>query len=73
MNENLSDQVQKKLRKLYLKDMAQYLEQALAKAQKNQSGHLAFLADIVDVQMEARITSYNVCYTKLLRDIGPYP
>ena len=54
MNENLSDQVQKKLRKLYLKDMAQYLEQALAKAQKNQSGHLAFLADIVDKQMEAR-------------------
>lgn len=54
MNENLSDQVQKKLRKLYLKDMAQYLEQALAKAQKNQSGHLAFLADIVDVQMKAR-------------------
>lgn len=54
MNENLNDQVQKKLRKLYLKDMAQYLEQALAKAQKNQSGHLAFLADIVDRQMEAR-------------------
>ena len=54
MNENLNDQVQKKLRKLHLKDMAQYLEQALAKAQKNQSGHLAFLADIVDRQMEAR-------------------
>ena len=54
MNENLNDQVQKKLRKLYLKDMAQYLEQALAKAQQNQSGHLTFLADIVDKQMEAR-------------------
>lgn len=54
MNDNLSDQVQKKLRKLYLKDMAQYLEQALEKAQKNQSGHLAFLADIVDIQMRAR-------------------
>jgi len=54
MNKNLSDQIQKKLRKLYLTDMAQYLEQGLAKAQKNQSGHLAFLADIVDIQMKAR-------------------
>lgn len=55
MNETLTDQVQKKLRKLYLKDMAQYLEKALAKAQENQSGHIAFLADIVDRQIEARM------------------
>lgn len=54
MNDNLSDQVQKKLRKLYLKDMALYLDQALLKAQKNQSGYMAFLNDIVDTQITAR-------------------
>lgn len=54
MNENSSEQIQKKLRKLYLKDMAQYLDEALARAQENQSGYLSFLADIVDRQIKAR-------------------
>jgi len=54
MNQSLNEQVQSKLRKLYLKDMAEYLEEALDKAQKSQSGHIAFLADIVDCQIKAR-------------------
>ncbi len=51
MNDILGDQVQKKLRKLYLRDMAEYLEEAL-KTLKKQSGHLAFLADLVDRQLQ---------------------
>lgn len=54
MNETLNTQVQKKLRKLYLKDMAEYLEEALSRAQKDQSGHIAFLADLVERQLRAR-------------------
>ncbi len=54
MNDILGDQIQKKLRKLYLRDMAEYLEESLKNAQKKQSGHLAFLADLVDRQLEAR-------------------
>lgn len=56
MNETLTSKVQKKLRKLYLKDMAEHLEQALARAQKEQSGHIAFLADLVEYQLKARQT-----------------
>lgn len=54
MNDILGDQVQKKLRKLYLRDMAEYLEEALKNAQEEQSGHLAFLAALVERQLEAR-------------------
>lgn len=54
MTELLHEQVVKKLRKLYLRDMAEYLDQALAKARDEQAGHLAFLADILDRQITAR-------------------
>lgn len=54
MNDILIEQVKKNLRKLYLRDMAEYLDQALDKAQKEQSGHVAFLSDIVNRQIEAR-------------------
>ena len=54
MGQSLNEQLQNKLKKLYLKDMAEYLEQALDKAQKKQSGHIAFLVDLVDRQIEAR-------------------
>ena len=54
MNQSLNEQVQNNLKKLYLKDMAEYLDEALDKAQKNQSGHIAFLADMVDRQIKAR-------------------
>lgn len=54
MNDTLDIKVQKKLRTLYLKDMAEYLEQALSRAQKEKLGHLSFLADLVDRQLEAR-------------------
>ncbi len=54
MSELLSDQVKKKLRKLHLRDMAEYLDEALQKAQKEQLGHLAFISDIIDRQIKAR-------------------
>ncbi len=50
----LSERVQDYLRKLHLRDMAEYLEQSLDKAQKNKSGHLAFLADLLERQVQAR-------------------
>jgi DNA replication protein DnaC len=54
MSELLIDQVKKKLRQLYLRDMAEYLDKALEKAQKNQLGVLEFLNDITDRQIKAR-------------------
>ena len=54
MNQVLNDQIQDSLRKLYLKDMAEYLEQALDNAQKNESGYLTFLADLLECQIKAR-------------------
>jgi len=54
MSELLNDQVKKKLRKLHLRDMAEYLDEALQKAQKEQLGHLTFLSDIIDRQIKAR-------------------
>ncbi len=54
MNDTLISQVQKNLRKLYLKDMAEYMEEALTRAQKDQSGYIAFLADLVERQLKAR-------------------
>ena len=55
MTEVLNDQLKKKLRKLYLRDIAEYLDEALEKAQKQQLGYLPFLADIVDHQLKARM------------------
>ncbi len=55
MSEILSAQVKKQLRKLYLKDTAEYLDEALEKAQKKQLGHLSFLADLVGNQLKARM------------------
>lgn len=54
MSKILSDQVKKQLKQLYLRDTAEYLDEALEKAQKEQCGHLGFLADIVDRQLKAR-------------------
>jgi DNA replication protein DnaC len=54
MSELLNDQVKKKLRKLHLRDMAEYLDEALENAQKEQLGHLAFLSDMIDRQIKAR-------------------
>lgn len=54
MTELLHEQVIKKLHRLYLRDMAEYLDEALAKARDEQSGHLVFLADILDRQLAAR-------------------
>ena len=34
--------------------MAEYMEEALTRAQKDQSGHIAFLADLVERQLKAR-------------------
>lgn len=54
MTELLHEQVIKQLRRLYLRDMAEYLDEALVKAHDEQTGHLAFLADILDRQLAAR-------------------
>jgi len=54
MSELLFDQVKKKLRRLYLRDMAEYLDDALEYAQKNRLGFLEFLNDIADQQINGR-------------------
>lgn len=50
----LSEQIRRVLRKLHLRDMAEYLDEAVEKAQKQQDGHLGFLADLIDCQLKAR-------------------
>ena len=54
MNDILNERIKKTLRKLYLRDMAEYLDEALEKAKEQQSGHLGFLADLVDHQLAKR-------------------
>jgi len=52
MNQVLVEKVEQDLRQLRLKDMAQALEAALQKAHKQKQGHLQFLADLVQKQLE---------------------
>jgi DNA replication protein DnaC len=52
MNQVLVEKVKQDLRQLRLKDMAQTLEAALQKAHKQKQGHLQFLADLVQKQLE---------------------
>ena len=54
MSDILKERISKTLRKLHLKDMAEHLDEALDKAQKQQSGYLGFFADLVDHQLQQR-------------------
>jgi len=54
MTELLSDELNKMLRELHLKDMAEYLDGAIENARINKSGHMAFLADLIRHQIEGR-------------------
>lgn len=54
MSDILDERIRKTLRKLHLKDMAEYLDEALDKAQKQQNGYLGFLADLVEHQLHQR-------------------
>jgi DNA replication protein DnaC len=54
MNPTILEQLKQDLRKLYLGDMSQALEQILETAQIERLGHLDFLSRLVSVQLEAR-------------------
>ena len=49
------------------------LEQKIRELREFSTDSVDFSSDITKLEKKARITSYNVCYTKLLRDIDPIP
>jgi len=53
MDRGQHDELKQKLRQLRLRDMAEHLDQALEDAQKQQSGYLALVADLVNCQLTA--------------------
>ena len=53
MKKILINEIKQKLRELRLKDMAEALEAVLQKAQTEEYGHLQFLADLADAQIQA--------------------
>lgn len=54
MSQTILEQVRQDLRRLYLGDMSQALDEVLEAAQKERHGHLDFLARLVSVQLGAR-------------------
>lgn len=54
MTELLSDELKKMLRELRLKDMAEYLDEAIEIARINKYGHMSFLSDLVKHQINNR-------------------
>jgi DNA replication protein DnaC len=53
MNQVLIDSVKHNLRTLRLKDMAQALDSTLENAHRQKQGHLQFLSDLVQIQLDA--------------------
>jgi len=54
VNPTVLEQVKQDLRQLYLRDISQALDEVLSVAQKERHGHLAFLARLLEVQLQAR-------------------